>query len=292
MTVITAQNGRLPASALTATRTGQRLRHNAADGYARLDAAMRRAGQGALTMSTGLSGYRTLAEQQHMRNLGLTTIAVGRSPHGEGLAADWQGLGGLNGTRYRWLRANAGPFGWFHPAWAQAGGVNPSPHHWEYDPRRDTGVGGPDTLPDPGAVAAAVWGFALRRANGPVADAGTYLVDARVLLGDPTGPLVRVAEQVWAARLDRPNGPATDAGTYLVDTRATVGPLDRGPVSVPAQVWGADVDRPGVATTDAGTYVVATAAAVAHERPALSDATIERIAVAVVALLDRTTDDH
>lgn len=111
---------------------------------------MRAAGQGALTLSAGLSGYRTLAEQQHMRNLGLTTIAVGRSPHGEGYAADFQGLGGLNGARYRWLRNNAGPFGWFHPAWAQAGGVNPSAHHWEYDARRDTGAGpAPAPTPEP-----------------------------------------------------------------------------------------------------------------------------------------------
>jgi hypothetical protein len=91
MTAITARNGRLPANELAAVRTGQRLTHRAADSYNRLDAAMRAAGQGALTLSAGLSGYRTLAEQQHMRNIGLTTIAVGRSPHGEGVAADFQG---------------------------------------------------------------------------------------------------------------------------------------------------------------------------------------------------------
>ena len=147
MTVITANNGRLAANLLAPTRTGQRLRHSALGAYNRLDAHMRAAGQGALTLSTGLSGYRTLAEQQHMRNLGLTTIAVGRSPHGEGYAADFQGLGGLSGGRYRWLRSNAGPFGWFHPPWAQAGGVNPSAHHWEYDPLRDTGAGRPPSPP-------------------------------------------------------------------------------------------------------------------------------------------------
>lgn len=142
-TTITPQNGRLPASALTATRTGQPLRHAAAASYARLDAAMRAAGQGALTLTPGLSGYRTLADQQHLRNIGLTTIAVGRSAHGEGLAADFQGLGGMSGARFRWLRTNGLRFGWFHPAWATPG----SPHHWEYDQRRDTHAGGPTAPP-------------------------------------------------------------------------------------------------------------------------------------------------
>lgn len=151
MTTITANNGRLPASALTRVRTGQPLRHAPANAYVRLDAFMRQQGHGALTLSAGLSGYRTLADQQHMRNLGLTRIAVGRSPHGEGLAADFQALGGLTGARYRWMRNNAGPFGWFHPTWAQAGGSNPSPHHWEYDQRRDNGNGAPPVTPPPPA---------------------------------------------------------------------------------------------------------------------------------------------
>lgn len=164
-----------------------------------------------------------------------------------------------------------------------------------------------EDMPSAQEVAEAVWAFALQRANGPVADAGTYLVDTRILLGDPAAPLVRVADAVWAVQVDRPNGPPVDAGTYLVDTRAIVGPVDRGPVPIADQVWAADIDRPGVQTTDAGSYITGTAVATGaaepesvgrghhHHEPRavdLDDSTIERIAVAVAALLARTDRDH
>jgi LAS superfamily LD-carboxypeptidase LdcB len=30
------------------------------------------------------------------------------------------------------MQQNAALYGWFHPAWAQAGGSLPEPWHWEY----------------------------------------------------------------------------------------------------------------------------------------------------------------
>jgi hypothetical protein len=94
-----------------------------------------------------------------------------------------------------------------------------------------------DDMPTAQEVAEAVWGHQLHRPNGPVTDAGTYLVDTRVLAGSTDGPLQRTADQVWSTILARPNGPATDAGTYLVDTRASVAPVTAGPVLVSDQVW-------------------------------------------------------
>ena len=108
---------------------------------------------------------------------------------------------------------------------------------WAEDINRVTIWTPEDDMPSAQEVADAVWGYQLHRPNGPVTDAGTYLVDSRVLAGPTTGPLVRTADQVWAATLARDNGPHVDAGTYLVDTRASVAPVTSGPVLVSDQVW-------------------------------------------------------
>jgi hypothetical protein len=143
MTVVTATNGRKPASSLAAMPgrngdgTQQTAERGAVASYGRLRRDMLAAGMGDLLPSNGFSCYRTLAAQQHMRNIGLTTIAVGRSIHGEALAVDYASLGGFAGARHRWLRANAGRYGWAQPGWAQQGGSLPEPWHWEYTASRD-----------------------------------------------------------------------------------------------------------------------------------------------------------
>jgi hypothetical protein len=75
-----------------------------------------------------------------MRDIGLTTIPVGQSIHGEwsnGSAVDLSNLGGFGAPRHDWLRANGGAYGWYQPSWATAGGSLPEPWHWEYDQRGD-----------------------------------------------------------------------------------------------------------------------------------------------------------
>jgi hypothetical protein len=61
---------------------------------------------------------------------------VGTSMHGWGKAADLNGAGGaltFESPAYRFLTAQAGRFGWNHPAWAQPGGSTcPEPWHWEW----------------------------------------------------------------------------------------------------------------------------------------------------------------
>ena len=59
----------------------------------------------------------------------------GTSVHGWGRAVDFEdGAGELtfSSAGYAWLQANAGRFGFWHPAWAEPGGSSPEPWHWEH----------------------------------------------------------------------------------------------------------------------------------------------------------------
>jgi hypothetical protein len=171
---------------------------------------MNGAGLGDLTPTDGWSCYRDLGDQQHMRDLGLTTIPVGQSIHGEwtyGSAVDFQNLGGFGAPRHDWLRANGAGFGWYQPGWATAGGSLPEPWHWEYDERGDPRVG-EDNMPSAEEVAAAVWGYTLQRPGAPVSDAGTFLADTRI--GVDKGS----ALAIWSFVL---NGTHPDTGVHFQD---------------------------------------------------------------------------
>jgi hypothetical protein len=153
---VSANNGQAPASALAAMpgRNGDGSQQTSpiqvVASYGRLRAQMQRAGMGDLIPSSGWSCYRDRAAQQHMRDIGLTTIPVGQSIHGEwslGGAVDFSNLGGFGAARHNWLRANGGPYGWYQPGWAQAGGSLPEPWHWEYDQRGDSHIN--DVTPEP-----------------------------------------------------------------------------------------------------------------------------------------------
>ena len=143
---VSANNGQAPASALTAMpgRNGDGSQQmsplSTAASYSRMRASMQAAGMGDLLPTSGWSCYRDRAAQQHMRNIGLTTIPVGQSIHGEwtwGSAVDFANLGGFGAARHNWLRNNAAGFGWYQPGWAQQNGSLPEPWHWEYDQRGD-----------------------------------------------------------------------------------------------------------------------------------------------------------
>jgi len=81
-------------------------------------------------------GYRSYDEQVQCRlEKGSLCANPGTSNHGWGKAVDIGGCCGINsgaGTAFDWLTANAGRYGWNHPAWARAGGSKPEPWHWEY----------------------------------------------------------------------------------------------------------------------------------------------------------------
>jgi cell wall-associated NlpC family hydrolase len=124
-------NGQVPADQLCSIGGGHRLRCDAAAAYNAMSAAY------AATFSSPLcitDSYRSLDAQvdAHHRKPRITAVP-GTSNHGWGLAVDL--CGGINvfGTaQTAWMKVNAGHYGWVHPDWAQAGGQNPEPWHWEY----------------------------------------------------------------------------------------------------------------------------------------------------------------
>lgn len=152
---VSGNNGTAPSSALAALpgRNGDGSTHTAphvtAASYARVRAAMSSAGLGDLQPSDGWSCYRDRAAQQHMRDIGLTTVPVGQSIHGEwsyGSAVDFANLGGFGAPRHEWLRVHGAGHGWYQPYWAGAGGTLPEPWHWEYDTRNDAHAGEDDDM--------------------------------------------------------------------------------------------------------------------------------------------------
>jgi peptidase M15B and M15C DD-carboxypeptidase vanY/endolysin len=78
--------------------------------------------------------YRDCATQiRYRKELGKRAAPAPpcRSNHGWGLAADIN-VGGFDSSVYKWLKANAHKYGYVHPAWAEPGGSNSEPWHWEY----------------------------------------------------------------------------------------------------------------------------------------------------------------
>lgn len=124
-------NGQIPRDELCSTGDGHRLRCDAAAAYRAMSAAYAQAFGTPLCIT---DSYRSLAAQVDVRNRkpGITAVP-GTSNHGWALAVDL--CGGINvfGTaQTAWMQLNAGHYGWLQPDWAQAGGQNPEPWHWEY----------------------------------------------------------------------------------------------------------------------------------------------------------------
>jgi hypothetical protein len=79
-------------------------------------------------------GYRSYAEQLSVAaSKGGLAAVPGTSNHGWGQAVDLSGgIESFGTAEHAWMVANAGEYGWKHPAWAQAGGSKPEAWHWEY----------------------------------------------------------------------------------------------------------------------------------------------------------------
>ncbi len=122
-----ATNGFLPAEALCplAGAPGHAMRADAAAAFNRMTAARHQC----VTDS-----YRSYAAQVSVFRRKPALAAVpGTSNHGRGLAVDLGcGAERFGSDAYLWLKANAGRFGFVHPAWAEPGGGKPEPWHWEY----------------------------------------------------------------------------------------------------------------------------------------------------------------
>ena len=126
-------NGLVPEAALCALpgAGGHRLRGDAAAAFVELDSAYR-AEFGTSVCVT--DSYRDLAAQVAVRAAKPGLAAVpGTSNHGWGVALDLcGGIQTFGSPQHAWMRLNAPLHGWFHPAWAQAGGSKPEAWHWEF----------------------------------------------------------------------------------------------------------------------------------------------------------------
>jgi hypothetical protein len=126
-------NGMLPASALCplASAPGHRLRGDAAAAFDKMSAAYAQAFGRPICVT---DSYRSYAQQVDVYRRKPTLAAIpGRSNHGWGLAADLcGGIQNFGSAQFRWMKANAPKFGWFHPGWAEPGGSKPEPWHWEF----------------------------------------------------------------------------------------------------------------------------------------------------------------
>lgn len=126
-------NGAIPASALCplSYASGHRLRADAAAAFNRLTEAARAARGVPLCVT---DSYRSYASQVVLfKEKPDLAARPGTSNHGWGVAVDLcGGVQDFGTSAHAWLQANAGAYGWDHPAWAGPGGSRPEPWHWEY----------------------------------------------------------------------------------------------------------------------------------------------------------------
>jgi cell wall-associated NlpC family hydrolase len=124
-------NGRVPADQLCSIAGGHRLRCDAAAAYTAMSAAYHAAFGSPLCITDSYRSFDAQVDAHHRKPR--ITAVPGTSNHGWGLAVDLCGGVNVFGTaQAAWMQTNAGHYGWVHPDWAQAGGPNPEPWHWEY----------------------------------------------------------------------------------------------------------------------------------------------------------------
>lgn len=119
-------NGRPMSINVQSVGNGQFMRADAANGFVRMQADARRAG---INLSA-TSGFRTMAQQQHLYNLykagrGNLAAKPGYSNHQGGISMDIGGIGGYGTTAYKWLQANARKYGFVND-------VGGEPWHWTF----------------------------------------------------------------------------------------------------------------------------------------------------------------
>lgn len=124
-------NGLIPVSYLCRLpQHGFMLRPDAAHTFYRLNAAYKKHFGRKMCVN---AAYRGLSDQRRLYALKPPGYAAvpGTSNHGLGLAVDFCGGVQTEGSaEFNWLRANAGRYGWKHPAWAYSSPFEP--WHWEY----------------------------------------------------------------------------------------------------------------------------------------------------------------
>ena len=126
-------NGNLDPAALCPlwSAPGETLRGDAARAFNAMSQDKARTTGTALCVTDSYRSYRNQVAVFSARP-GLAAVP-GTSNHGWGQAVDLcGGAQSFSGAAYRWLKANAGRFGFTHPAWAEPGRGMEEPWHWEY----------------------------------------------------------------------------------------------------------------------------------------------------------------
>lgn len=119
-------NGSPRTISISSVGNGKYLRTDAA---ARFNAMKAEAARAGVSLSVN-SGFRTMEQQRYLYNLylqgrGNLAARPGYSNHQGGLSADINMPGGYSGSTYRWLRANAGRYGFVND-------VGGEPWHWTF----------------------------------------------------------------------------------------------------------------------------------------------------------------
>lgn len=127
-------SGNLPDSALQSLTfaSGKKLIPSAANALEKLNTQYRARFGVNMTVT---DGYRSFAQQVKTKAAkGALAAVPGKSVHGWGRAVDLGGgMTSYTSDQYLWMKANAGKFGWIHPAWAEPNGSKHEPWHWEYN---------------------------------------------------------------------------------------------------------------------------------------------------------------
>jgi cell wall-associated NlpC family hydrolase len=124
-------NGMIPESVLCKVASVHLLRCDAAAGYTAMAAAYKTQFGSDLCIT---DSYRSFDLQvlTFQRKPGLAAVP-GTSNHGWGLAVDLcGGIDSFGTPQYSWMAANAGRYGFVHPAWAEQGSDREEPWHWEF----------------------------------------------------------------------------------------------------------------------------------------------------------------
>ncbi|NCT90770.1 hypothetical protein GXB85_07395 [Cellulomonas sp. APG4] len=131
-----AGNGAIPADVLcdVGFDADVRLRCDAAEALERLNVAYRAEFGADLEVTSSYRSYSAQISTKASR--GSLAATPGTSNHGLGLAVDLGGFGDVgqfSSPRYRWMKAHAAEFGWYHPRIMEPGGGGPQePWHWEF----------------------------------------------------------------------------------------------------------------------------------------------------------------
>lgn len=125
-------NGDVPAGELCRLPVSGHLLHpDAARGWWKLNQNFTRRFDRGICVT---DSYRSYEAQSAVYGAKPGLAAVpGTSNHGWGVALDLcGGIESYSSSQHRWLAEHGAKYGWVNPSWAQTGGSQPEPWHWEY----------------------------------------------------------------------------------------------------------------------------------------------------------------